>query len=99
MDFCSDTVKLLSSSFSRSTTFRDCAVPSRSLQADTKDVKNRRRPAYLEPPEHSQLDLLLLRLQLQHHLLKLHLLLLQDLVETLQLLQTQTRPLMTFYFR
>ena len=37
-----------------------------------------------------QFDMLLLCLQLQHHLLKLHLLLLQDLVQTLQLLHTHT---------
>lgn len=36
--------------------------------------------------------MLLLGLQLQHHLLELHLLLLQNLVQTLQLLQDTQRP-------
>lgn len=42
--------------------------------------------------EFLQFDLLLLGLQLQDHLLKLHFLLLQNLVETLQLLPSPNGP-------
>lgn len=101
MDFCSIMVKLLSSSFSLSTPRSDWVVPSRSLPSGhntgSNTLTNTHTHTHLCLCQQSngsnlQPDVLLLGLQLQHHLLELHLLLLQNLVQTLQLLQDTQRP-------
>lgn len=98
MDLCSIMVRELSSSFSLSTALSERAVPSRSLRRMHilfLSSRGRRRLA-LKERLFVLFDELLLRLQLHHHLLKLQLLLLQDLVEPLQLLKTHNRLLGCF---